>query len=245
MRGVGENRPATRRPHRMDQNEALLRGVPLLSRLREADLRALAARGREQAHAAGATIVREGDPGDALHIIVEGSVRISVLSPDGDEATMALLGEGECFGELALLDRRPRSASAVATQATRTLVVGRDELVRWLSERPEAALALLETLSLRLRRTNETLGDLAFLDLEQRLAKRLLHMAAAPSRTRATERSAVGVRLRITQEELASMLGVSRESVNKQLALFAQESWVALGRGSVTVLDREALQALM
>ncbi|MDP3767336.1 MAG: Crp/Fnr family transcriptional regulator, partial [Dehalococcoidia bacterium] len=178
---------------------------------------------------------------DSLHIVVEGGVRVTLSSPAGDEATVALLGPGEFLGDLALLDGRPRSASAIASQRTKTLVVTRDDFCDWLAKRPAASLALLEALSLRVRRTDEALTDLAFLDLPQRLAKRLLYLASFPElHLKAPEPSAV--RLRITQSELGSMLGVSRESVNKQLNAFARGGWIKLGRGSVTLLDTGALR---
>lgn len=229
----------------MNQNEELFRDVPLLARLPEAELRALASHGRVRAYPSGEIIFREGDPGDSLHIVIEGGVRVSVLSPAGEEVTVALLGPGEFVGDLALLDGRPRSASAIAAQPTRTLVVTRDDFRQWLSERPRAAFALLEALSLRLRRTDEALADLAFLDLPQRLAKRLLELAIAHPEVQLTARGSEGVRLRITQAELASMLGVSRESVNKQLNQFAREGWIALGRGSVTLINTEALRTFV
>lgn len=219
----------------MARHEQLIRDLPLLARLADDDLSALASRGRVHTYPPGAIIFREGDPGDSLHIVISGRVRIAVLSPSGEEATLALLGPGESCGELSLLDGKPRSASAIASQATKTLVVKRDGFLQWLSGRPGAARALLETLSLRMRRTDEALADLAFMDLTQRLGKRLLDLAAPnPS----------GARLRITQSELAAMLGASRESVNKQLNAFAREGWVVLGRGSVTLKDPAALQDL-
>lgn len=226
----------------MKEHEDLIRDVPLLARLPDAELRALASSGQVRSYPAGATIFREGDPGNSLYIVIEGSVRVAVLSPTGEETTVALLGPGECLGDLALLDGRPRSASAIASQATKTLVVTRDDFTGWLSQRPQAALALLETLSVRMRRTDEVLADLACLDLPQRLAKRLLNLAAAHAEVQTKGHLAAGIRLRITQSELASMLGVSRESVNKQLNLFARDGWLVLGRGSVTLTDTEALR---
>ncbi len=220
--------------------EELIADVPLLARLPEAQLRALASRGRARTYPAGAVIFQEGAPGDSLHIVIEGAIRIALLSPAGVEATVAVLGPGEFVGHLALLDGRPRSASAIASGKTRTLVVRRDDFLRWLSEHPAAALALLETLSLLLRRTDEVLADLAFLGLPQRLAKRLVDLATADL---GQGESPTGpLVLRMTQRELASMLGVSRESVNKQLNTFAREGWLSLGRGTVTVLDFDALR---
>lgn len=224
------------------RQEELIRDVPLLARLREADLRALASHGRVHSYASGAVMFQEGGPGDSLHIVVEGNVRIAVTSPSGVEAIVAMLGPGEFVGDLALLDGLPRSASAIASQATKTLVVTRTDFTQWLSDRPRAALALLEAISLRIRRTDEQLADLSFLDLPPRLAKRLLKLAAAQRQAEA--KGVTGLRVRITQSELASMLGVSRESVNKTLNRFAQQGWVSLGRGSVTVQDPDALRAL-
>ncbi len=229
----------------MNEREDLIRDVPLLARLAQRDLRALASQGHIHSYRAGAVIFSEGDPGDSLHIVVEGGIRITVLSGGGVEATVALLGPGEFVGHLALLDGRPRSASAVAAaQPTRTLVVTREDFLGWLAERPRAAFALLETLSLLLRSTDEALADLAFLDLPHRLAKRLLNLAAAHPEMHVQGHGSDEVRLRITQAELASMLGVSRESVNKQLNVLANQGSVRLGRGNVTLLDPEALRSL-
>ena len=229
----------------MSHHEELIRDVPLLARLPEAELRALASHGRMRTYRSGAVLFREGDHGDSLHIVVEGGVRVVVLSPAGDEATIALLGPGEFVGDLALLDGRVRSASAIASQPTRTLVVTRANFRRWLTQRPRAALALLETLSLRVRRTDEALADLTFLDVPHRLAKWLLDMAAAQLAVAPARGPTADVRLRVTQAELASMLGVSRESVNKQLNRFARKGWIVLRRGSVTLTDMEALQAFV
>ena len=221
------------------ENGGALRDVPLLAKLAAADLSALASRGRAKRYAAGATIFREGDRGDSLHVVITGSVRITVLSPKGEEATVALLGPGEFVGDLALLDGLPRSANAVAAEPTRTLVITREDFRRWLSDRPKVALSLLEVLSMRVRRTDEVLADLTFLDLPRRLAKRLASLAR--ERRASGQRS---VKLRVTQAELASMLGVSRETVNKQLNEFERRSWVVLGRGSVTVVDEAALASM-
>lgn len=223
------------------EHEALVRAIPLLARLSEPDRRDLAARGKVRSYRVAAAIFREGDPGDSLHIVMQGSVRISVLSPSGEEATLALLGPGDCFGDLALLDGRPRSASAIAQEAARTLIVTRAEFRRWLLDHPPAAFVLLEELSLRLRQTDQALADFTFLPLPNRLARRLLELAAAHEAA-GGGRPAASPRLRITQAELASMLGVSRESVNRQLNLFEREGWIGLGRGSVTLLDPQALE---
>lgn len=218
-------------------HDTYIRDLPLLARLPEEDLQALASRGRVRRFPAAATIFREGDPGDALHVVVEGQVRITILSGSGSEAIVALVDTGDCFGEFALLDGKPRSATATAVKPTKTFVVTRNDFTNWLNERPAAALALLETLSLRLRRTDEALADMTFLDLPHRLAKQLLRLSTGDS---AGARQTV----KVTQGELASMLGVSRESVNKQLNGFARGGWISLSRGAINVLDAEALKTL-
>jgi CRP/FNR family transcriptional regulator len=219
-------------------NDAYIRDAPLLARLPDDDLKALAARGRVRRFNAGATLFHEGDPGDAIYVVVDGRIRMSRLSGGGTEATLALIGPGDCTGELSLFDGRPRSATATAMQATRTFVVSRDDFVDWIRERPGASLALLETLSLRLRRTNEIVTDLVFLDLPHRLAKHLLSLAAS----HADGPNARRPRLQVTQSELASMLGVSRESVNKQLNQFSRDGWITISRGAVIIDDAEALR---
>ena len=219
--------------------DSYIRDLPLLARLPDDDLKALASRGRVRRFNAGSTIFHEGDPGDAMYVVVDGKLRMSRLSGSGTEATLALIGAGDCTGELALFDGRPRSATATAMQATRVFVVSRDDFINWVKERPSAALALLETLSLRIRRTNEIVTDLVFLDLPHRLAKHLLTLAAGHADGGGSSRRP---RLQVTQSELASMLGVSRESVNKQLNQFAREGWITLSRGAVIIDDSEALR---
>jgi CRP/FNR family cyclic AMP-dependent transcriptional regulator len=218
--------------------ETYIRDLPLLARLPDEDLKALASRGRVRRFNAGTTIFHEGDPGDAIYVVVDGRMRMSRLSGSGTEATLAIIGAGDCTGELSLFDGRPRSATATTMQPTRAFVVSRDDFVNWVRERPSAALALLETLSLRIRRTNEIVTDLVFLDLPHRLAKHLLTMAASHSDGGNARRP----RLQVTQAELASMLGVSRESVNKQLNQFARDGWITLSRGAVILDDSEALR---
>lgn len=225
----------------MQEHEQVFLELPLLAKLPHEDLRELASIARVQNFRTGAVIFRQGEPGDSLHAIVEGAVRIDVVAPGGNESTMAVLGPGECFGELAILDGRPRSANAIANQPTKTLVVTRADFIHWLAVKPTSALLLLETLSLRLRSTNESFIDLAFFDLGHRLARRLLRLAEPKDET---GRARPGSRIGITQSALASMLGVSRESVNKQLGVFSHKGWIESGRGLVEIRDPRALREL-
>jgi CRP-like cAMP-binding protein len=217
--------------------EEQLSALPLLARLPTDDVRALASHARLHTFREGAPLVREGEPGDSLHVIVSGSVRISISSSDGEEATIATLGPGETIGEFSIFDRLPRSATATATQKTQTFVVTREDFSAWLQKRPHAAMALLETMSQRLRRTNQGLTDVMFLDLQHRLAKQLCAMADSAGESDAGE-----IRLRVKQVDLGSMLGVTRESVNKELQHFQRQGWLRTNRGGVTLMDVPALR---
>jgi CRP-like cAMP-binding protein len=212
-----------------------LQEVPWLARLAAEDVRALAAGGRRRTFAHGEIIFREGSPGDSMHVVLEGQVRCVITSADGNEITVATMGQGEAFGDMSLLDGRPRSTSAIASGKTLTFQVSRELFVEWLSARPAAALALLEELSIRIRRSNESLNDQYSLDLGQRLAKHLLTISAGHN----------GFKAKVTQAELASRLGVTRESINKQLNVFERQGWVLIGRGSVTVTNADGLRTAL
>jgi CRP-like cAMP-binding protein len=216
-------------------------GLPLLARLPQGDRLALARKARLRSFRAGTTIFAEGEPGDALHVVVDGRVRIVVGGPNGEEATVAVVGPGNCFGEFSLLDGLPRSASAIASVPTKTFMVTREDFVEWVTDRPTAALAIMETLSHRLRKMDETLVDLVSLDLPHRLAKQLLGLAKIHDLETVLRNGRL--RLTVTQGELASMLGVSRESVNKTLNLLSQRGIVETARGAITITDMAALKS--
>jgi CRP/FNR family transcriptional regulator len=222
--------------------ERYVRELPLLGRLPDEDLQALAKLGRYMTYADGETVVTEGDDDSSLHLIVSGGVRICVLSPSGDEATIARLGPGRPVGELSLFDGKPRSASAIAEGPTRTFMVTRDAFIPWLRARPAVSIALLETLSVRIRKTDEALADVYFFELRERLAKALIQRIEDME----TAHSSTGpIKLRMIQAEMATTLGVSREAVNKQLKRFEREGLLKTGRGSVTILDFGGLQAML
>ncbi len=227
--------------HNGETPEEYVSQLPLLARLPQGDRLALAQRARLRSYKAGTTIFGEGEPGDSLHVVVDGRVRIVAGGPNGEEATVAVVGPGDCFGEFSLLDGLPRSASAIAPVATKTFMVTRDDFVEWVTERPSAALAIMETLSLRLRKMDEALVDLVSLDLSHRLAKQLVGLAKIHDLETVLNNGTL--RLSVTQGELASMLGVSRESVNKTLNQFSQGGIVETARGAITVTDMAALRS--
>ena len=168
------------------------------------------------------------------------TVRIGVPSRDGREAVFNLIRQGEVFGEIALFDGRPRTATATAMTDCELMVIDRGNFVNLLENQPEIALKLIGVLCTRLRHTSEQVEDILFGDLSERLAKLLLRL------TRRIEFEASGSngRILITQREIGQMIGSSRESTNKQLQEWKGRNWIRIERGSITVLAPEALAAI-
>lgn len=220
-------------------SEKLLAQIPTLKRLSHEDLVALAAAARRRHYRRDEVIFHRDDPGDSLHIIESGRVEIVLPTEEGEELILAILGPPEFFGDLSLLDGAPRSATAVAREPTTTIAVRRTDFLAWLQTRPAAAASIFEALARRLRATNELLGDVAFLEAPRRLAKRLLDVAGV-----APEPGRGPAQVRLTQEELASLVGISRESVNKHLRAWQEQGIVSLGRGRLQVLRPDRLRDL-
>ena len=187
----------------------------------------------------GEVLFAEGDQGDRLYVIVEGKIKLGRTSSDGRENLLAVLGPGEMFGELSLFDPGPRTAAATSVGDSVLIGLGNDALQPWLLQHPEVAAHLLGALARRLRRTNDSLADLVFSDVPGRVAKALLDLASRFGR-RTDE--GVLVAHELTQEELAQLVGASRETVNKALADFAGRGWLRLEARAVLLLDVERLQ---
>jgi len=202
----------------------LLQRVPLLAALGDADREALARSASRRRYHRGDIIFQKDDPGHSLFIVARGSVRIYVPSTQGADLTLAVLGPGHFFGDLSLLDGRPRSASAAALGDTNVVILERSDFVAVIRTRPAAVMSVLAVVVRRLRDTDEMASDLAFLDVGGRLAKKLLELAATNGVKR---QDGVLLDMAITQEELANMIGVTRESVNRNLSLFRRIGLVA------------------
>jgi CRP-like cAMP-binding protein len=187
----------------------------------------------------GELIFRQGDPGTSLAVIDRGQGKIRMLSPHGKELVLALLGPGEFFGELAVLDGEPRSADAVAMEPSRLLVLQRQDLRRDLEARPRIAVQLLSVLSRRLRQADGVIQDAAFLDLAGRLAKVLLNLAATHGQSGP---EGVRIALRLTQVELAAMVGGTRESVSKWLGAFERRGLIRRDGGRITIVQSDGLR---
>ena len=186
------------------------------------------------------TLFWQGDEGDALYGVVSGLVRIWVHGPDGKELTLNLMEPGDFFGEIALLDGLPRSASATGLSSSELVVLPRRDFLALLEREPRLARHLIELLCERLRGSTDRIRDAAFLDLGTRLAKTLEALATAHGR--ATEGGTL-IEAKLSQGALAQLLGVTREAVNKQLKSFERDGLIALAAGRMTVRDLPALRA--
>lgn len=181
----------------------------------------------------GETLFHQGDPATEMFVVLDGRIAIATQAGDGREAVVAVLEKGGLFGELAIFDDAPRSADGRALTELQVAVLPYEAIRDALRERPELLWVMVRLLAERLRATDEALADAVFLDVPARTAKRLLELADGQNQ----------FTIPLTQEELASMIGASRERVNKALALFARLGWLEMeGRGQYKILDRASLE---
>src|SRR3954465_3897524 len=206
----------------------LFRGVA------EEDLASIAPMLRQRRYRAGETIFHEGDPGDAMHVIASGRAKLSIESLEGDEAILVTLGPGDVFGELVLLDGAPRSAAAIAVEATVTYTLTSPDFDPLISGNEAFRSAILHNLAQELRRLTVHVSELHFLDLAGRLASRLARMAeeAAPE-----QRAEVRLGRAYTQTELAAMIGGTRQSVNRVVAELVSEGLLRVEPNDLVVVD--------
>ena len=217
----------------------VVRNAALFSGLDDEDTSALLKYMKPRSVRRGTSLFHEGDKGDELYIVSTGKLKVGRESPDGRENLLSVVGPGEIIGELTLFDPGPRSSTVTAVAQSELLSLKHEDLLTWLQERPQAAMNLLRALAQRLRRTNETVGDLVFSDVPGRVAKALLDMK---DRFGKPAPDGVLVPHDLTQEELAQLVGASRETVNKALADFAARGWIRLEARSVVILDMNRLQ---
>jgi CRP/FNR family cyclic AMP-dependent transcriptional regulator len=224
--------------HRKPDKRAILQAHPLFGQLGTDVIARLAACARMRTVHAGTTIFQKGDPGDSLFAVCAGTIRIGSHSIDGKDAVLNLIQAGEIFGEIALLDGQARTADAQAVTDCDLMVIARRDFMPMMAREPELALRVIEMLCARLRHTSQQVEDMTFLELPARLAKTLLWLAAS-------SRFTISRKITLTQRELGEMLGMTRESINKQLRAWEERNWIRLQRGSVVVLDPAALSALI
>lgn len=215
------------------QNETVyLKQVPLFADLADEDIRTLMAIARKRTFRSGEIIFHRDDPGQVLYVIKEGKVKIYLISPDGQEISLVVYGKGECFGEFAILDDLPRSANAIALEKVECYTLQRSDFHNAIMKNPKIAIQILEVLTKRLRTTNNMVEDLIFLDVYGRVAKKLLELAE----THGTQvDDGIRIDMRLTQQDLASMVGASRESVNKVMGYFTDKKFISTDKHKITI----------
>ena len=187
----------------------------------------------------GATLFAKGDPGHSLYAVISGTVKISVSSPDGRNAILNLIGAGEVFGEMSVLDGRERSADATANTNCEILIIDRRDFLPFVHSQPALAMKFLELLCERLRWTSDQVEQIILQDLPGRLASALLGL------TEKRKLESANRTIAITQQEISEMVGMTRESINKQLRAWAARDWLRLEHGAIVVLNADPLRELV
>jgi CRP/FNR family cyclic AMP-dependent transcriptional regulator len=222
-----------------DAQSTILAEVALFHGLSQDERTELYGRLRRRRYRKGEMIFLRGDLGRDLYVIESGAVRICLTTEDGKEITLALLGQGEFFGELALLDGEPRSSDAVSMEASQFLLLERSDFLQFVEEHPRVAHRVMAVLSRRLRDNNQLVQDAAFFDIAARLARVILRLADSVGQS---DQGGVTIARRLTQNELAGMIGTTRESVNKWLGEYERQGLIERRNGLIRVLKPEALQ---
>jgi CRP/FNR family transcriptional regulator, cyclic AMP receptor protein len=210
----------------------------LFGSLSVSDINELMPYARVVHYPSGKEIFAKGAPGSSLMAVIEGIVRISSPSLAGREITLNLIHPGEVFGEIALLDGLERTADAIAMTDCELLVLSRREFMPFLERRPDICIKIIEILCHRLRNTSEQVEELSFWHLENRLAKALIRLA---EESEGENSSVLPPNFSITQRQLANMVGGSREHVNRQLQSWRKAGFIEIGKGAISIRDRDAI----
>ena len=219
--------------------DSIIARIPLFERMSPEEREELRGMMSQTTLRRGEVLFNEGDSGDRLYILLTGKVKLGHTSVDGRENLLAVLGPGEVVGELTLFDPGPRSTTATAVDSTELLALEHNQLMGFIDSHPTLAKDMLRALAVRLRRTNIALADLVFSDVPGRVAKALLDLA---ERFGAPTEDGIHVPHDLTQEELAQLVGASRETINKSLAEFVSRGWIRLEGRAVTLIDVERLK---
>jgi len=218
----------------------LLRRVPLLQSLSDAELRTIANLSTRRRVRARETVVQQSEPGNELFVLMTGHLKVVSTDPEGRDAGLNVMGPGEVFGEVALLDGGPRSATIVALEPCELLVIRREHWLRFLRESPDTAVQLLGVLAGRLRKLTERTEDIAFLRVGERLAKTLAALASSYGDKQPD--GSIRLALKMSQQEMGDLVGATRESANKQIRAWEAEGLVAQDHGHLIIRDLEALR---
>jgi CRP/FNR family cyclic AMP-dependent transcriptional regulator len=223
----------------MTHPEILLKQVPLFRSLPQAESQHIAALLQKQHLKKGEVLFREGDEGTALYMIVSGKLKIVRQSRDGDEMILAVLTGGDFCGEMAILDGFPRSADAVAIDETYLYGLNRKDFLAYVMHNETAVRAVLSALTRRLRRADDFLEDIFFLNVSTRLAKKLIDLSTINGYK---EGQTEPVKITVTQKDLAGMVGASRESVNKELRALRERELIAVEGNHIVIHNLDALR---
>jgi CRP/FNR family cyclic AMP-dependent transcriptional regulator len=232
---------ARRAEQRVSNRLDFLKHIPLFSGLADAELQALSADFMPRHFSPGDMIFLQDDPGQALYLIEAGRVRIYVQDEHGQETSMIFYGVGDLFGELSVIDGLPRSASARAVEDTVVLVLNREQLRSHLRASPQLAYNFMQALSVRVRYSTLQMGNLTLYAVPNRLARKLVELAQGYGRV---EPGGVRIDMTLTQSDLASLIGATRESINKAIGHLRREGIIRLDQNQITILDPEALREL-
>jgi CRP-like cAMP-binding protein len=225
-----------------EAKRAALLASPLFQAMKASEIDEILKLSTEKRWPRGATIFQKGDDGSSMMAVLNGRVRVSAVSADGREVTLNVINPGEIFGEIALLDGKPRSADATATEETTLLVVERKQFLPFLKQNDDLYLRLLAVLCDRLRRTSLALEGIALFDLPARLARLLLKLAEDYGRT---VPEGTRIDMKLSQRDLSTLVASSRESVNKQLRIWREDGVVLFDGGYLVLCLPTALQELV
>ena len=221
---------------------ALLKKVPLFAEFSDADRATVAALMVSRRYPKHAALVYEGDPGDALFIVVKGNVAVTRMSNDGKETILTILREGDFFGEMGVLDGSPRSATIKAVGEVEAALLPRKDFLDLLGKSPNMSLSLVLALSARLRETNQAMQATAYQDIRTRLAALLLHLSRQFGES---VEGGIRLTLRLTNQEMANMIGTTRETANRMLNRFWDEKLIDMQTGHIIISDAARLKTLV
>ena len=215
---------------------------PILSSLSEEDRRRVLSSTRRRKFSRREVLFHEGDPGDTLHLIDKGRVAVRITTPLGDVATLSVLGAGDVVGEMAVLhEGGRRGATVIALEAAETLSLGRDQFLELRRDHPAVDRFIIEVLASHVRRVDAHLMEALFVPVERRVLRRLLALIDVYAGPQPPVSPTDSSEIPLTQDDLASLAGTSRATVNRVLRQAEEAGWVSLGRGRIKVLDPERL----
>lgn len=217
----------------------LLTQIPLIKNLAHEDLTELGTLFREQKVKKGEVLFRKGSEGTTLYIIQKGAIKIVLPSRLGDERIVAIFSTGDFFGEMALLDGMPRSADAIAIKSSKLLLLNRSDFFRFLKKSDAAMEKILSSLSMRLRKADDLLEETSFLNIPARLAKTLLEIGETFGHE---DGAGLEIKLKLSQKELADMVGATRESINKELRVLREKELVSVTDKAIYIHDVKRLK---